>query len=628
MLIKTDLLDVLKVKGNGTIYFGNDRSILTSVSAFGTLRRDLIKNIGYHRVKGFLFNYGQALGKQDARKAVETHRLSKKEKILYGTVIHEMQGHAHVKVTKLELTHNARSGKSSVHMEGKWKNSYEAEEHMRQFGIAKDPVCYTLTGYASGYLTEICQQPVVLKEVACEGKGDEECYWIGKSLDIWDPERDGEIPFTEEQPIVMELEEAYKKLLEERNNFANTFKVHRKLTRELLKREDLQSIVQVIYDLMKLPVVIEDYQFTVMAHKGFKDGQLDIVCDDFKKYRERTVDPSRFAVHKTKVLIMDRHKRLITPVFLQGEIIGYCSFCEKGEVVRDSKALQMIIEQVSSVLSLYLLNEKTELEANERMKGRFLEEILSGKYQPNEVLRRANIMQLDLNHPYRIFIVKCCVHEQTPEEELAFYENVLEKTATFFKDRKLNILFSQYTNLLTFLVPKNKDQQIDIDELCTEYLDYLSEEFPFTNFLAGISLLTEKIGDAKDCYEEARTALRMAGPKNRIVSFEKLGMMGPLINANNEKEIKRIASYTLGSLSENITDKKKELLHTLYVFLLNGGNLEQTAADIALSLSGLRYRLQKIEDLLDKDLRNPATNYQLLLALQALILIGEIELDL
>src|SRR5690606_26664980 len=105
----------------------------------------------------------------------------------------------------------------------------------------------------------------------------------------------------------------------------------------------------------------------------------------------------------------------------------------------------------------------------------------------------------------------------------------------------------------------------------------------------------------------------MAGPKNRIVSFEKLGMMGPLINANNEKEIKRIASYTLGSLSENINEKKKELLHTLYVFLLNGGNLEQTAADIALSLSGLRYRLQKIEDLLEKDLRNPATNYQLLL---------------
>lgn len=164
--------------------------------------------------------------------------------------------------------------------------------------------------------------------------------------------------------------------------------------------------------------------------------------------------------------------------------------------------------------------------------------------------------------------------------------------------------------------------------MCSDYLDYLSKEFPFTNFLAGISLLTEKIGDAKDSYEEARTALRMAGPKNRIVSFEKLGMMGPLINANNEKEIKRIASYTLGSLSENINEKKKELLHTLYVFLLNGGNLEQTAADIALSLSGLRYRLQKIEDLLEKDLRNPATNYQLLLALQALILIGEIELDL
>ena len=51
--------------------------------------------------------------------------------------------------------------------------------------------------------------------------------------------------------------------------------------------------------------------------------------------------------------------------------------------------------------------------------------------------------------------------------------------------------------------------------------------------------------------------------------------------------------------------KKNELVKTLYVFLANGGNLEKTAMDITLSLSGLRYRLQKIEELLGHDLRDP-----------------------
>ncbi|BCJ88260.1 helix-turn-helix domain-containing protein [Effusibacillus dendaii] len=52
-------------------------------------------------------------------------------------------------------------------------------------------------------------------------------------------------------------------------------------------------------------------------------------------------------------------------------------------------------------------------------------------------------------------------------------------------------------------------------------------------------------------------------------------------------------------------------VQALYVFLVNGGNLEQTANDLSLSMSGLRYRIQKIETLIGQELRNPIVNYQL-----------------
>ncbi len=59
---------------------------------------------------------------------------------------------------------------------------------------------------------------------------------------------------------------------------------------------------------------------------------------------------------------------------------------------------------------------------------------------------------------------------------------------------------------------------------------------------------------------------------------------------------------------------------------LNGGNLEQTAADLSLSVSGLRYRIHKIETLLDQELRDPVGNFHLLLAIQALMIMGELEI--
>ncbi|MEK4221576.1 MULTISPECIES: helix-turn-helix domain-containing protein [Bacillus] len=54
--------------------------------------------------------------------------------------------------------------------------------------------------------------------------------------------------------------------------------------------------------------------------------------------------------------------------------------------------------------------------------------------------------------------------------------------------------------------------------------------------------------------------------------------------------------------------------------------MEQTAADLSLSVSGLRYRIHKIETLLDQELRDPVGNFHLLLAIQALMIMGELEI--
>ncbi|MFC3039484.1 XylR N-terminal domain-containing protein [Virgibacillus xinjiangensis] len=628
MVVEHKLRDGLQIMEDGTIHFDGDRSILTSISAFGTLRKDLLENIGQKRVKGFLIRYGEELGRHDARKMKDRKGASLEKLAEYGPVLHTMQGHVQSIPEKIEVIRPDGNEKASVHMEGIWEKSYEAVEHVRQFGCSPTPVCYTLTGYASGYLSEIFDRPIIFKEVSCYGAGDSHCRWVGKSLDLWDGEVDDELPFYQESPIVKELEVTYERLLEERNNFAKTYTVHKKLTNELLRRRDLHSIAHVVNEYMDVPILIEDAKLSVLAQEGFTEEELEAACEDFRCYMDHPMRQKN-PINHTKLLKLDNHTRLVTPIYLQDDIIGYCSFCgEEGAVSEsNSNAHRMIIEQISSVSSLYLLNEKTEIEAAERVKGRFLEEILSGKYQPNEILRRSNYFQVDLHQPFKIMAVKCSTSKEPLEEELLFYEDLLETTLQYFKRNQLKILISQYTNRITLLIPEQGDGEKDIDTLCRDYFQFLTEEYPEATFSAGMSLPSDQIGQAVDSYREALTALRMATRKNKIIHFDRLGLMGPLINANNEQEVKRIASYILGPLCEDMNHKKLELLKTLHIFLSNGGNLEQTAADIALSLSGLRYRLGKIEEMLEMDLRNPTTNHQLLLSLQALILIGEIELD-
>ncbi len=104
--------------------------------------------------------------------------------------------------------------------------------------------------------------------------------------------------------------------------------------------------------------------------------------------------------------------------------------------------------------------------------------------------------------------------------------------------------------------------------------------------------------------------------RNLLQKLDKLKFM---------EEVRKWAVNVLGNLKES-SPRSIELIKTLYAFLLTGGSLERTANDLSLSVGGLRYRISKIEELLQKDIRDPITGYQLLLTIQALNLIGDLDL--
>ncbi|WP_338473002.1 XylR N-terminal domain-containing protein [Niallia sp. XMNu-256] len=615
----------LHVENNGSLYLGDDRSILISISAFRTLRKNLIQNIGSERMKGFLFRHGWENGQEDANKVLKKNLQDKKEAIYYGPILHRLRGNADIEVTELEM--KVENDKISVHMEGIWKNSYEAEEYMRGYGQSHSSVCYTLIGYASGYLTKICNQMVIVKELSCQAKGDQFCRWIGKSLDYWNGEVDEELKLYQESPIVEELELTYEKLLEEKSCLEKSTIIHKKLTDELLQGNDLTSIAEVVFKETDTPGMITDEKHHPLAYIGMSSLTVESLNEEFVTYLMKTKRKWNININETTCIRMEHHTRLITPIYLQGKIKGYCTFIYMDDHVEQSQFHKMILERTSLVISHYLLNEVTKFETEQRMMGSFFDEILRGDYlDEEEVLRRASFIQVDLSGSYRMVVIQYRL-QQNLKEEFIFHEQLLKEITNYFKSKKQNILVGHRTKSVIMLIPTSYMTHEGIEPYLEDVLDYLSTQFPKVVFYAGVSKQTNQIGRANDSYNEAFTALRMATMNHRIMKFDSLGMVGPLINQNNKQDIRLVASNLLGELIDPLTNKKLELLKTLYLFLANGGNLEQTANENALSLSGLRYRISKIEEFLGHNLRDPFYNYQIYLALQSLILIGDLDLD-
>ena len=68
--------------------------------------------------------------------------------------------------------------------EVRWHDSYEAEQHAHHFGPSATPVCWSLVGYTSGYVSACLGREVYFRETTCAGQGARRCGVIGRDAEV------------------------------------------------------------------------------------------------------------------------------------------------------------------------------------------------------------------------------------------------------------------------------------------------------------------------------------------------------------------------------------------------------------------------------------------------------------
>src|SRR4029078_12495277 len=105
-----------------------------------------------------------------------------------GTRIHGLEGLVRVEA----------GGKGARFKEGvTLLASYEAEQHLLHFGRSDVPVCWTICGLTSGYVSRSSGKEIYVLEDHCTGEGDAACHLIGRTRQEWGDERAEELRFFE-----------------------------------------------------------------------------------------------------------------------------------------------------------------------------------------------------------------------------------------------------------------------------------------------------------------------------------------------------------------------------------------------------------------------------------------------
>lgn len=261
-------------------------------------------------------------------------------------------------------------------------------------------------------------------------------------------------------------------------------------------------------------------------------------------------------------------------------------------------------------------------------KAELLQNLLYGKRLSEKRVQRLRTQGFDGTRRYRAVWFQVTISMQ-PEPEanpsgMTFYEEEREEQHLF-----------EVANILRERIQREKEicwltsddegvlwlMETGREGLAEEMVHVLGEKLPGVAIRAGVSEELTDIRDLKSCAEHARQALELGRAEAPVVCYDDM-VVYQLFGRALPQELERMAGRILGDL---LLPENRDLLDTLMCYVSHDCNAKKTAERLFLHVNSMHYRLDKIEALLGRDLRDREDLFDVMLALKIRGYLGQME---
>ena len=196
--------------------------------------------------------------------------------------------------------------------------------------------------------------------------GHKNCLVVCRTVKEWNGEMEAELKYYEMNSLIHELDQTYEQLKYERDNLNMSYEVHEKLMKEVLRDNSLSSLVELLYQITKLPAFCENVDHHILGAAGILKEEIYLKELTGLKNTNKT---EYFQINKDLGILR-------TPIYLNQKITAYYSFLYYK--TNPQELDKMIMERASLTSSLSMLNDRIRFQSEQRVRGSFLEDILSG----------------------------------------------------------------------------------------------------------------------------------------------------------------------------------------------------------------------------------------------------------
>jgi PucR family transcriptional regulator, purine catabolism regulatory protein len=428
-----------------------------------------------------------------------------------------------------------------------------------------------------------------------------------------------------------------------------TLDMHNLFFRITLEGGGIEKISSLLSETIMNPIVLVDKDWKLLHFTEHIDNKVPLAyCLDLTKNRPvfnrafiesipNDISDIKKSIKRIYNLEEMEIKCRILPVAVANYIYGYIIVWQTVKEL--SEFDYIILEQASTNMALERIKAREIEEVKLKIRQDFFDDLLTGKITSGDTLQSLSELH-GLNTTYKYYCIVVNIESQDQNQyedfiarkvhlenktrkcvELVYeYSNLANGEITcFHRNNRIIILIGQSENRPSITINEAKKYANDI------YL-VLNKQIPKSTLLIGIGSQYETINLLHKSFSEANESIRLMQKfedKGGISHFEDHSVYHFLDSNIKDMELEAFFMKSLGTIYDHDRLHGTSYIVTLENFFSNNLNISETAKAMFLHRNTLIYRIDKIKEILNSDLKNSEELLQLQIALKIFRLLNK-----
>jgi purine catabolism regulator len=421
------------------------------------------------------------------------------------------------------------------------------------------------------------------------------------------------------------------------NSLLNKYKnIHEVFNQISLEDGDFTRIVKTASELIGNPVLLVDSNFRLLSYHELPDNKellsnhLPLTINERSFTREFTQDipksTDEFSLSIKRKFPNDNGDITcrIIPIAYANDLYGYLVAWETIRKLQSTDYVALETAAITAAIRQLKLQQIQESRA--RMQESFFDDLLQNRIlSVSSIENLAKLYGISTNQDHVIAVIDLETVDASRDKIL---QEIIEEKIAFYKKRVQ--MFKRHNDFVLIIEVDRKQKRKEQNDAVREFISVIDTqvhaEIPTCTYRIGVGSIISALQFTQRSYTLALEVLRLSqkmDDEDRVHYFSDFIGYHLLDQHIQQKDLLEFFHEILGPLDAHDAEHNANLLETLDVYFKSNANLSDAAKAMFIHRNTLIYRIDKIKQILNTDLKDSEENFVFMMALHIMKIINK-----